>query len=414
MRGVGARARRQRFLVLTQYYHPEPNFITADVAEALARDADVTVVTTHPNYPNGDFYPGTRYRRIERSRVNGVTIWRVPMIPDHSLSPVRRALSYLSFTVMAGVVAIFVAGRPDTVWVYQTPFTTGVAALWFKFVLRTRTVYTCADLWPESFAATGVVRSAWVMRLMATYNRAINRAADLIICSTPGTAERYRQDGIPEDRLVVIPVWVGGVDELAARACGPAHSPRTIVYAGNLGPAQKLDTVIEAAAKLHAAGAAVDFDLYGSGSAEAELKALAERLGAVNVTFKGRVALDVAFDASSSALAQIILLQRSALFRMTVPSKLFMAFAAAAPLLYGLEGDAAMLAASSRGGIEFDSSDSDTLVHAVMRLLELSTADRGIMRRNLRSYFSTHFDPSILVARYRALLGVSPVAEGPT
>ena len=404
--------RRKRYLVFSQYYHPEPNFITADVAEALATDSDVTVITAHPNYPNGEFYPGTRYYRIERSLVNGVTIWRVPMIPDHSLSPLRRALSYLSFTVMAGVVAIVVGGRPDTVWVYQTPFTTGLAALYFKFVRRARLVFTCADLWPESFAAAGVVRSGLVMRIMAAYNRAINRAADLIVCATRGTMERFRQDGVPANRLVVIPVWIGGVGELAARVAGPAESSRRIVYAGNLGPAQKLDTVIEAAAKLGVAGAPVEFALYGSGSSELELKTLAERLGATNVSFHGRVTLEEAFGASSAALAQLICLQPSALFRMTVPSKLFSAFAAGAPLLYGLEGDAAALAADSGGGIAFDANDPDSLVCAVNRLLELSLQSRTNMRRNLRTYFSTHFDPSILLAKYRALLSALPGAEG--
>ncbi len=406
-----AGARRKRFLVLTQYYHPEPNFITADVAEALAREADVTVVTAHPNYPRGEFYPGARYHRIQRSRVNGVTVWRVPMIPDHSLSPLRRALSYISFTVMAAIVSIAVAGRPDTVWVYQTPFTTGLAGLWFKLVLRTRLVFTCADLWPESFAAAGVVRSGLVMRVMAAYNRAINRAADLIICSTRGTMERFRADGVPADRLAVIPVWIGGVGELAARVGEPPAAPRRIVYAGNLGPAQKLDTLIEAAARLQQAAVPVEFDLYGSGSSEAELKALAERLGATNVRFHGRVALEEAFGASSSALAQIICLQPSALFRMTVPSKLFSAFAAGAPLLYGLEGDAAALAAESRGGIAFEASDPDTLVRAVAHLLELSPEERSGMRRNLRDFFATHFDPDLLEERYRELLGASSAVE---
>lgn len=192
----------------------------------------------------------------------------------------------------------------------------------------------------------------------------------------------------------------------------PAAPPR-IVYAGNLGPAQQLDTVIEAAAKLRAAGAAVDFEFYGSGSAELELKALADRLGATNVSFKGRVTPAEAFGVSSSALAQIICLRPSAFFRMTVPSKLFSAFAAAAPLLYGLEGDAAILVEDSGGGIAFDAGDPDTLVSAVYRLLELPPQHRMNMRRNLRSYFLRNFSPPILQERYRELLGAPPVAGRP-
>ena len=108
-----AEAQRRRVLVLTQHYHPEPNFITADVAEALAADFDVTVVTAHPNYPEGRFYSGTRpwrpLRRVER----GVTVWRVPMYPYHGRPQVKRCLSYSSFALVAAVWAPFVgrAGR---------------------------------------------------------------------------------------------------------------------------------------------------------------------------------------------------------------------------------------------------------------------------------------------------------------
>ena len=137
--------RRRRLLVLTQVYHPEPNFITADVAEAVARHCDVTVVTAHPNYPHGRFYPGVRYHRIEKSMEKGVTVWRVPFYPDHSLSTVRRALSYLSFAAVSSIVAPFVAGRPDTVWVYHGPFTTGIGALFFKLAYRLRLVSKFCD-----------------------------------------------------------------------------------------------------------------------------------------------------------------------------------------------------------------------------------------------------------------------------
>jgi hypothetical protein len=63
-----ANAQRTKVLVLTYYYRPEPNFITADVAEGLAGVVDVTVVTAHPSYPTGRFThePSTGGRRASR------------------------------------------------------------------------------------------------------------------------------------------------------------------------------------------------------------------------------------------------------------------------------------------------------------------------------------------------------------
>ena len=395
--------RRPRVLVLTQVFEPEPNFITADVAQALSRNCDVTVVTAHPNYPHGRFYPGTRFWRIEKSIANGVVVWRVPFYPDHSLSTFRRALSYLSFALVSSMVAPFVAGRPDTVWVYHGPFTTGLAALFFKLAYRSRLVFTCADLWPESFMAAGVVKSPLIMRLAAGYNRMLNGFADVVVCATRGTRMRFEEDGIPTERLPVIPVWITGTGELAEKHARATENG-TIVYAGNLGPAQRIDTLIRAARVLIEDGVSVNFHIYGSGAAEAELRALADSIGATNVTFHGRVPLDEAFDASASGLAQVICLQASPLFAKTIPSKLFSAFAAGSPILYGLHGEAATLAAESGGAVGFDSDDPQTLVNAVKKLLAMSVAERDAMRSRLRAYFADNFDPTVLLSRYLEIL----------
>jgi colanic acid biosynthesis glycosyl transferase WcaI len=392
--------RRPRVLVLTQVYHPEPNFITADVAEALAEHCDVTVVTAHPNYPHGRFYPGVRYLRIDKSVSNGVTVWRVPFIPDHSLSPVRRAISYLSFAIIASIVSPLVAGRPDTVWVYHGPFTTGLAALFFKLAYRSKLVFTCADLWPDSFMAAGVVKSRLLMDLAGAYNRFLHRAADSIVCATRGTKRRFAEEGIPRDRLSIIPVWIGGTGELAAKAPLADSGSRRIVYTGNLGPAQNLGTVIRAASAIKQEDSSIRFDMYGSGASEEELKSLALQVGATNVVFHGRVPVESAFEASATAMAQIICLQSSPLFAKTVPSKIFSAFAAGSPILYGLKGEAAALAAESGGGIDFDADSPESLVAAVKKLRSLSINERNSMRSRLRQFFSENFDPAILVARY--------------
>ncbi|MGI8402115.1 MAG: glycosyltransferase family 4 protein [Gemmatimonadaceae bacterium] len=374
------------------------------MAEALAKDADVVVVTAHPNYPLGRFYPGTRFLRIDKSIVNGVVVWRVPFFPDHSLSSLRRAFSYLSFALVAAVFAPLVAGKPDTVWVYHGPFTTGLASLFFKVAYRSRLVFTCADLWPASFVAAGVVKSQLVLGIAGAYNRALNRAADLIICATRGTQRELAEAGIPPEHLTVIPVWIGGTREVAARTPGMAVDDHTLVYAGNLGPAQKIDTIILAAAVLRNEQPSIRFAIYGSGAAEAELRELANRVQATNVTFHGRVPVEHALDASASSLAQIICLQPSPLFRNTIPSKLFSAFAAGSPILYGLQGEAEILAARSGGGISFDSSKPETLVAAVKQLLALTPLQRAAMRSSLRNYFSAHFDPAALISRYSAIL----------
>lgn len=403
-------SRANRLLVLTQHYQPEPNFITTDVAQRLSQHSEVIVVTAHPNYPKGKFFPGTRCWWPEKRREGAVTVWRLPFFPDHSLSPYRRALSYLSFTIVAALFAPFVAWGARTVWVYQGPFTTAIAALWFKAVHGARIVYTAADLWPESMLATGVARTGLVVDMMFLYRRMINRAADLIICCTTGTRDRYELDGIPASRLSYVPVWVDGIGK-----SNPEYEParQNLVYAGNLGPAQKLDTLIRAAARLHKDSVPILVDIYGSGASEEELKSLARELDAANVFFHGRVTPADAFRHSGEAFAQVVSLQPSRMFRMTVPSKLSFAFAAAAPILYGLEGEAAALAEASGGALRFDAEDPDSLVDAVLTLLARSPQQRREMRANLREYYDNNFAAPTLLSRYMDLVSPRRVMPSP-
>lgn len=390
---------RDRLLILSFHYRPEPNFITADVAEAMASVAKVTVIAPHPNYPFGRFYPGTKYWRITRSVENGVTVWRIPHFAEHSLSSVRRALSYISFAVAAVLVAPFVAGRPGVVWVYHGPFMTALAGLWFKAAYGSRLVYTCADLWPESFVASGLGTSGIVLRLLYAYRRFINRQADTLICSTQGTMTSYEKDGIDRDRLEYIPVWVDGIPREANEQSDDARIPE-IVYAGNLGPGQPLDVVVKGAAILQKEMRKVRISLYGTGSTEKELKELAVSEGAENVTFRGRVSPDEAFKASSRAMAQIVALQPSPYFRMSVPSKLLFSFAAGAPLIYALEGEAGEMARASGGAFQFDARSPESFAAAVRKLMDTPAPERSAMRSTLRAHYREKFSSDVLLRKY--------------
>ncbi|MBA2686611.1 MAG: glycosyltransferase family 4 protein [Gemmatimonadaceae bacterium] len=397
--------RRSKILVLSLHYKPEPNFITADVAEAwAAKGSKVTVITVHPNYPTGKFYPGTNPWRITRTVLNGVTIWRLPYYTDHSLSPVRRALSYVSYAVVAGILAPLIGGRPDTVWAYHGPFMTALPALFFKWIYGSRLIYTCADLWPESFVASNLSLPRPAMRLLYAYSRWINKQADILLCSTRGTAERYEKDGVSADKLQYVPVWVEGISDIQLTESAGTSGIPNIVYAGNLGAAQPVECLVRAASILQKAGVEVIVDIFGSGNRERELREIVERDGVANVHFHGRVSPQRAFEASARATAQVVFLRPSPLFRMSVPSKLSFCFAAGTPLLYGLEGESARIAAETGGAIPFVAEDPASLVAAIRKLLATPPPEREAMRGRLRSYYENNFAREALLDQYVRLV----------
>jgi colanic acid biosynthesis glycosyl transferase WcaI len=384
--------RRPRIVVLTQYYFPETGFITRDVAERLAESADVVVITTQPNFPLGRFFPGT-FSWLPRRTVesNGVVVWRLPIVPDHSTSKLRRMVSYLSFALGAGIVAPFVGGRADTVWIYQTPPTTALAGLWFRVVMGSRIVFTVADLWPESLLAASLISAGPASRALFAFRRFTNRLAHRVICSTQTTLERFASEGVVRTRMRFVPVWVEGIPDPLPLHAEEGAEPR-IVYVGNLGPVQELAAAVKAAAILERAGTPIRFEIYGSGTEESALHDLARSLKTSTVHFGGRVAPDDAFRLTAGATAQLISLRATPLLAGTIPSKLVFGLAAGSPMLAGLPGESGEIAKASGCALMFDPQQPETLAEAVRHLLSTTPEDRLRMREAARRTYATLFE----------------------
>lgn len=391
-----------RVLIVSLHYRPEPNFVVSDIAERLQREGyDVTVVTTFPNYPLGRFYDGVDSIWPKSELVNGVRVIRVPSLPNRSLSIVKRGLSYLFFTLMAALVAPFICFRPRMVIVYQTPFFTALAALFFKAIYQSKLIYIYADLWPESLVAAKIGAKQWFLKILYWYSAWINRFCDALVSSTPGMTARYLKDGVAPEKISYIPVWVDA-------SCGALSMPEVplqeqgirIVYAGNFGPAQGLESVIEAAALLQKRGSKVEFVFYGSGPSEQALKGRVEERALSNVKFCGRVSSDEVRRVCARATAQLVHLVDSPQFLFTIPSKLLFSLAVGRPILGGLAGDAARILEESSAGIVFPPSDPEALADAVLRLEEMTAAECVEMGEKGRRYFAEHYHPEVLLRRY--------------
>lgn len=394
----------RRVLLVTLHYQPEPNFITADLAEYMARhDHEVTVITAHPSYPLGKFYkPGNSWRPT-RSLEGGVTVWRLPIIPDHSKSKYRRAAYYSSFMVMAFLLSLMLAWRKDLLIVYHTPFTTAMSVVWRR-ILGCRMVYLSSDLWPESFPASGIRLPSWLYKTMYAYSKFINLFASHIITSTDGIRQRYISDGISSNRVDFFPVWVGGLpDHVEFQPRVTEDTIFDVVYAGNLGPAQGLDTLIKAASKLsHVPG--VRIRIFGAGASESDLKQQAARLNLNNVEFLGRVSPEVAFQQLNNAGAVFLHLNKTPLFRMTIPSKLASLLACNSLILCGAEGETNRLVQMHEAGLVFEPENPQALADVILNARDLSIEERSILIRKAKNLYNQSFSRKILLESYYRII----------
>jgi len=400
-----------RIVVLSQWYQPEPEPRAHALAKGLAaRGHTVTSITGIPNYPAGEVYPGFAWRPWPQIEMrDGVRVVRVPLFPERSRSVTKRVLNYLSFAVSAALFGSALSGPADVVWVYHPPLTVALPALTISMVRGAPFVYEIQDLWPETLAATGMVRSIGVLKAIGRVARWIYRRAAKVVVISPGFKRNLISKGLSEDSIEVIPNWA---DEESFRPKPPrpdlakqldAEDKFTVLYAGNMGPAQDLGNVLSAAERLSEIPD-IRFLLVGDGIDSHALQEAARSKNLRNVRFMSRVSPDMIADLAAICSVQLIHLREDPLFEITIPSKTISALACGKPVLTVSTGDAARIIADAGCGATCRPGDPEALAMAVRSMYELSPQVLQEMGARARAHFQEHFAQEQLIDRYAMLL----------
>lgn len=388
-----------RVLLVSQYFWPETFGINALVRSLQERGLQVTVLTGKPNYPEGSVFAGYSAWGTSRESCDGIEVLRLPLFPRGKRSSMRLLLNYLSFIVAGSVLGPWMLRHRtfDAVFVYApSPLLQALPAIWLARLKRAPIALWVQDLWPESLSATGFVRNQRVLAMVALVVRFIYRYTDRVLVPseafrvpiqalTNGSADiRYYPNAWVEEPSTNPPP---GVEVLAKEIA----SGFSVVFAGNLGAAQSLDTILDAAERLLDEGADVRFFLIGSGSLSAWLSEEIQHRGLRNVRMPGRfspTAMPVLYAAASALLVS---LRDEPIFAYTIPSKLQGYLAAGRPVIASLNGEGARVVTEAGAGVSCSAGSASALATAVRSLAEMESAALDKMGDNARRYALAHF-----------------------
>lgn len=398
-----------KVLILSQWYPPEPTTLKQAMAcDLVKRGHQVLSITGFPNYPSGKVYPGYRQRLWQREEIDGVRVLRLPLYPDRSRSGVRRALNFLSFAASTSLLGPILCGSADVMWVYHPPLTVGIPAWWIGLLRRVPFVYEIQDMWPETLIATGMMRSRTALAVLNRLARFIYARAAAITVISPGFKRNLIAKGVPADKIHVIPNWA---DEDLYRPVPPNQALATehglagrfnVVFAGNMGFAQGLDTVIEAAQQLRDLPE-VQFVFIGDGVDESRLRQMVVQQQVTNVRFFGRQPAEHMPHFFALADVFLVHLKRDPLFEITIPSKTLAYMACGRPILMAVAGDAADVVRDAGAGLTCAPEDSKALADAVRTLYAMPAAERERMGQGGREAFLNHYTRRVLMDRYEVL-----------
>jgi glycosyltransferase involved in cell wall biosynthesis len=293
----------------------------------------------------------------------------------------------------------------------------GIPTLWLKVLHRVPVVYEIQDLWPETLAATGMVSSRAVLAAVGMMARSVYHAVDALVVQSPGMKQNLVAKGVSPETVAVIPNWA---DEDLYRPVEP--DPRlaaaegmagrfNVVFAGNLGSAQGLGTLLDAAILLED-HPRIQFVFVGDGVDEPTLRAKTRARSLRNVLYLGRRPPQEMPGLFALASALIVHLKKDPLFAMTIPSKIPAYLASGRPIVAAVEGDAATVVRDTQAGIVCSPEDPAAIARALVTLDEMSAPARERLGQNGREAFLRSYARRQLIPLYESLFSRIARAAG--
>src|SRR5262245_14467938 len=271
---------------------------TGEMAEWLAaRRARVTVVTAPPYYPAWRVDSPHAWHLYRTEKQHGVDVVRCPLYVPKRASGLKRILHLLSFACTSLPVLFWLAlrHRPDVIMAIEPPFL-GAPAAWLAARLTGAAAWLhVQDFEIDTAFELGLLRSAKLRRLVLRAGSVLMRGFDRVTTISDRMRARLRTKGVAPARAQLFPNWVDlhRIRPLPQQRRSDARfraDDVVVLYSGNMGKKQGLETLLEAARLTAETGESrIRFLICGDGVERAELAAAAQ--GLTNVSFSPLVPL---------------------------------------------------------------------------------------------------------------------------
>lgn len=392
-----------KILIVTNHFYPE-NFKCNDLAfELQKRGHKVTVMTTIPNYPLGKYLDGYGVFKRRREVINGVTIHRSLITPRGKDNKIKLALNYLTGTIFASLRACLwsVTRRFDLVIVHETsPVMIGIPGVIIKRIQRIPMLFWVLDLWPESLQAAGDINNPLVLNCFRNLTRWIYRNSNRILISSKGFRRSICQMGDFNSRIHFFPNWIDNALTTTTTTSSSSHSPTpqipefpkgfNVLFAGNIGKAQDMPHVLDAARLL--LNTNVNFIILGDGRDRINAQQRAFQEGLTNVHFLGRYPLETMPDFFAKADVMFLVLKDEPIFALTVPAKVQAYMSAGKPIVAMINGEGADVINEADCGWSVPAESPEALANLLRQLANSPTQLLHQKGQNGRQYAHNNYE----------------------
>lgn len=382
-----------RVIYLCQHFPPEtgaPQIRVYEVSkELISRGHQVEVITAFPHHPHGVIPEEYRGRFYMFENWDGIPVHRSWIYPSPKGSFWKRLASYFSFTFSA-FYSIMKSKPTDVIICNSPPLFLGITGYLGAKMKRAKFVFNVADIWPESAVELGILKNKSFIRLAEWLERFLYKKSWKIATATEGIMNYMVRKGKDKADVFLLPNGVNTEtfqphpknDELLNEI--GIQGKKVFMYAGALGYAQGLDSVLEAAHLLKEKQPDVHFLFVGDGQEREKLVKMKNDLNLDNVTFYGSVPVSEMPKMFSIADYSVVSLRNIELFKGARPSKIFPAISSGVPVLYCGDGESAKILEEYHCGKIAPPENPKGIANAISELTKVSEDEYRMMSENGR------------------------------
>ena len=321
-----------RILIYGINYSPELTGIGKYTGEMAAWFAEqkhsVKVVTAPPYYPEWRVAAEYSSKKYARSIEGAIEVIRCPLFVPSKITTLSRLAHLFSFSVSS---ALPILGsfywKPDIIIQVVPSLFCSIQTLLLARLTGSTSIVHIQDYEVDAMFGLSMFKGGFIKRVAYWAERKILNGFDYVSTISEGMIKRASDKGVEPDKVIFLPNWseVGRFRDVMPSMqlltqLGVDPSKKIILYSGNMGEKQGLDTVVRAAKEMEL-NEGIHFLMVGDGAAKFELKSLADSLSLVNITFLPLVSYDRLPELLASADCHLVV-QKSGAADSVMPSKL--------------------------------------------------------------------------------------------
>ena len=378
------------------------------------RGHEVVVVTTTPHY-NRDPEAEARQplhafwgRLVKKSDFSGIPVYHIAM-PSKKSHLVVRLLSWIWFHLLATIIGVTKAPRPDVIISPSPPLTIGVNAYLIGVMRRTPYIYNVQEIYPDYAIDMGAIKNKWIINFLLKLESFIYARAAYVTVIAPYMAQKLLAKGVPKEKIKIIPNFVDvntfiplPKDNAFSRRYG-IHDKFVVSYAGNMGPGQDLETFVQTAALLQGRSD-IHFLMMGDGMLRNELEQEVKRLALRNFTFLPYQPYSLVPQIYAASDLNLVP-QHPKIARSAVPSKVYRIMACGRPVLATTvsESDLAALVTEAKCGFVVNPESPQLLADAIVRAVKMPDVLQQMGEAG-RRYVVAYYSRTFVSDRYDELI----------